>query len=152
MSGLDVDQFLNYVIRPANRAFGLTSVAAEELMLGTALQESNLTYLAQLGNGPALGVFQMEPNTHDDIWENFLIYRPQLVEHMDYITVTRSPGIMASNMLYAAAMCRMHYYRVKAALPQAGDINAQAAYWKEYYNTPLGAGTVEEYIHNWNTK
>jgi hypothetical protein len=26
-----------------------------------------------------------------------------------------------------------------------------ASYWKEHYNTYLGAGTVEEYIENWQS-
>src|SRR5260221_162978 len=52
--------------------------APVELLLGTALQESGLTYRVQLGGGPARGLFQMEPNTHDDIWDNFLKYRVPL--------------------------------------------------------------------------
>jgi hypothetical protein len=43
-------------------------------------------------------------------------------------------------------MCRVHYYRVPAALPPAGDLAEQAAYWKRYYNTELGRGTVEHFL------
>jgi hypothetical protein len=45
----------------------LASLNAIQLLMGTAAQESHLgTYLKQI-NGPALGVFQMEPNTEIDI-------------------------------------------------------------------------------------
>jgi hypothetical protein len=49
------------------------------LLLGTALTESgDMHYLHQLGNGPALGVYQMEPTTHEDIYDNYLKYKKEL--------------------------------------------------------------------------
>ena len=48
--------------------------------MGTITQESRATYVKQLGNGPALGLAQMEPATHDDIWINFLKYKTALAE------------------------------------------------------------------------
>ncbi|KAF0118141.1 MAG: hypothetical protein FD149_866 [Rhodospirillaceae bacterium] len=75
----DSAHFVTTVIRPTLLHLGLHSPAAEALLLGTAIQESRLgTYLRQTGGGPALGVYQMEPATHEDIWTNFLAYRPDL--------------------------------------------------------------------------
>jgi len=130
------------------------SVAASELLLGTAIQESRLTYLVQLGGGPALGVFQMEPATFKDIWINYLAFRPSISKSVQSIAgVGAAEHATAEQMVwhlaFAAAMCRVHYRRVPEAMPPAGDRPAQAEYWKEYYNTPLGAGTAEEYIENW---
>jgi len=34
-------------------------------------------------------------------------------------------------------------------LPQAGDLAAMAAYWKKFYNTPLGAGKPEQFVAKW---
>jgi len=146
---LHIQQFIDHVIVPALNAIGLNSQAAQELVLGTALQESNLYYLKQLGAGPAMGLFQMEPATHDDIWTHYLIYKPRLAGKVHTISAQQTPEELIGNLWYAAAMCRIHYLRVKAPLPEAGDIDAQAAYWKKYYNTPLGAGMVEEYMENW---
>ncbi len=72
--------FFQYsIIQPTLQQLGLWSVAAEELLLGTALIESNLIHRRQLGlGGPALSFFQMESATHNDIWENFLKYRAKL--------------------------------------------------------------------------
>ena len=33
------------------------------------------------------------------------------------------------------------------ALQEAGDIEGQAAFWKQHYNTPLGKGTVTKYVY-----
>lgn len=148
---LDVVQFKKYVIQPALKAIGSYSPAAEELVLGTALQESRLQYLRQLGNGPARGVFQMEPATHDDIWKNYLKYKPDLAADVMALAHVRHSESLTTDLLYAAAMCRIHYLRAPAALPEQGDYEGQAAYWKEYYNTYLGAGTEEEYLENWET-
>jgi hypothetical protein len=151
--GINPKQLRELVIRPACEAIGLYSLAAEELLLGTACQESKCgTYLKQLGTGPALGIFQMEPRTHDDLWKNFVRSKDLGAELIDLSIVafdTPDADEMVWNLKYAAAMCRVHYYRVKAPLPAAGDIPAQAAYWKKYYNTIKGAGTVEEYLKNW---
>ena len=57
---------------------------------------------------------------------------------------------LATDLAYAAAMCRIHYYRDKEPLPNAGDISRQAEYWKRVYNTPAGAGTEAEYLANWH--
>jgi len=147
---LDVGQVRSLVIRPALEAINLWSHAAEELVLGTGLQESRLKYIKQLGRGPALGLFQMEPRTHNDIWVNWLSRRPEISAPLRCLAHKPGPDAMVTDLLYAAAMCRVHYRRVPAALPSAGDFEGQAAYWKKYYNTIYGAGTEEEYLENWH--
>ena len=151
---IDISQFRELIIKPALTVIDAYSEAADELVLGTALQESRLQYIKQLGGGPALGVFQMEPNTHDDIWENYLAYQDELAEKVLTLAAPNGGGHpsaneLIGNMWYAAAMCRIHYRRVPDALPNAGDVPGMAAYWKEHYNTYLGAGTEEEYEENW---
>lgn len=146
---LDVGQVRALVIRPALEALHLHSVAAEELVLGTALQESGLRYLQQLGGGPALGLWQMEPATHDDLWTNFLNYRPDLAERVRSLCATPICEALAGNLWYAAAMCRLHYFRRPEPLPEAGNITNMASYWKRFYNTSGGKGSVTEYLANW---
>ena len=149
MSGLDKAQFTELVINPALDVLELNSQAARELLLGTAIQESGLRYLKQLGGGPALGLFQMEPATHKDIWDNYLRYRGELKARIDVLCRLPIEEMLVTNLLYAAAMCRIHYLRAPDPLPEAGDLEGQAAYWKKWYNTAQGAGTVEHYIRNW---
>lgn len=146
---LDISQFRRAIIRPALETIELYSLAAEELMLGTALQESGLRYLEQLGGGPALGLWQMEPETHDDIHDNYLVYRPELLQRLMLLTNLAIPLALTAQLWYAAAMCRIHYYRSPDPLPAAGDLPAQAAYWKRIYNTEQGRGTKAEYVANW---
>ena len=55
---------------------------------------------------------------------------------------------LATNLNYGAAVCRLSYYRKPDALPAAGDIEAQAAFWKQHYKTPLGKGKVTKNVQN----
>ena len=140
------------VIRPALDLIGKEGLAGEQLVLGTGIQESLLIHRQQLGGGPAMGLFQMEPATHDDIWNNYLKYKKSLADKVKS-TLGDDPIIMAENLkvndYYAAAMCRVHYLRVRAALPKADDIDGMAHYWKDHYNTHLGAGHPHEFIDKW---
>lgn len=147
---MDINQLLHQVILPVLDYLELPKPeAAAELLLGTAIQESQAGhYIKQLGNGPALGIYQMEPATHDDIWTNYLAYHGTLanmVERLRGTWPTKQQSLIY-NLAYSTAMCRIHYYRVPAPLPLLGDLPAQAAYWKAHYNTRLGKGTTEEYI------
>jgi len=42
---------------------------------------------------------------------------------------------------------RLHYLRVPFLIPESNL--SQAQYWKRYYNTDAGKGTVDGYMHNW---
>lgn len=142
--GLDVEQFRNRIVRPVLQGLKLHSVAAENLVLGTALHESHLEYLKQLGKGPALGVYQMEPVTHNDLWASFLAYKNDLADRVEHYAIGEPDAEeMEGNLYYATAMCRIHYRRIKAALPP-NDPFQLVMYWKNYYNTSLGKGTIEE--------
>lgn len=146
-------QMYCYVIAPALAAIGLFSPAAAQLVLGTGLTESRLEYIDQVESnkgdkvpGPAYGFFQMEMFTHDDLWKNYIVYKPELRLALQKLMCKEQPldVQMHGNMLYQAAMCRIHYLRSPGALPAAGDAMGMANYWKKYYNTPLGAGKPEK--------
>lgn len=144
---------LEHVIRPVLKDIGYWSEAAERLVLGTACQESQCgRWLVQLENGPARGIFQIEPATEKDCWDNFIQHRQELRQRVTYWRGRWGNGMgadeMVWNLAYATAMCRIHYLRVPDPIPD--NLPAQAAFWKKFYNTEKGKGTVEEYLNNWN--
>lgn len=130
-------------------ALDLHSESAENLLIGTAAQESALgEYIRQLGNGPALGIFQMEPATFKDIVQNYLQYKPELAKlimSVSGVNALRSE-YLEYNLALSIAMCRVHYLRVSVTIPD--NLTGWAKYWKEYYNTRLGKGTEDEFIRN----
>lgn len=146
---------LRQVVREALEHLGLWSQVAENLVLGTAAHESmGFRYREQQG-GPALSFWQVEPDTLDDLYENFLRYRPQLKAKLDTMLLPelgdRLEDQLRSNDKYAAAVCRLLYYRQPDRLPQdPEDVQAMAALWKKVYNTPLGKGTVAKFADDYN--
>lgn len=130
-------------------ALDLHSESAENLLMGTVAQESALgEYIRQLDNGPALGIFQMEPATFRDIVQNYLQYKPELaklVMSVSGVNALRSE-YLEYNLALSICMCRVHYLRVSEKMPD--NLTGWAKYWKEYYNTRLGKGMEEEFIRN----
>lgn len=123
---------------------------AIELLMGTCAQESHLgKYRKQIGGGPALGIFQMEPATFNDIVANYLNNRIPLKEKILEIAGVREFNAkdLENNDRLATCMARVHYLRKPASIP--AGLDGQAAYWKKYYNTVLGKGTEEEYKANY---
>ncbi|MBF0447369.1 MAG: hypothetical protein HQL67_04125 [Magnetococcales bacterium] len=150
--GIEVKQFKQYIIQPALALLDMKSPSAEALLLGTAAQESKMGhYIHQLGGGPALGVFQMESATFQDIWQNYIRFRPAIASRLAHQwPLQPEPEALVTDLLLAAVMCRLHYRRVFAPLPEANDVNGLAAYWKRYYNTAAGRGTEAEFMTNWS--
>ena len=144
MYGLNPAQLHQFVIDSALQTIGLYSKIASDLVLGTAMHESMLEYLHQIGAGPALGLWQMEPATHDDCWTNFLQYHPGLAMDVSSLTGGKhSSDLLISNLAYGAAMCRVRYFRAPEPLPSTSDALLLTQCWKQIYNTPQGAGTVD---------
>ena len=146
---LDPGQFRALVVRPAIVDLDLWSQAAENLLVGTALVESRLTHLRQLAGGPALGVFQMEPATHHDLWDNWLRYRPDITATMTDESASQAidATILIWNLRYAAMCCRLQYRRVPHPLPGAANVAGLARYWKSHWNTLHGRGEPEKFVN-----
>lgn len=148
---IDHEQLRQYVIRPVLNHLGLHSENAEELLVLTAAVESSGgQYLHQLGKGPACGIYQMEPATHDSLWAHYLRYKADLADKVHDLEL---PGFlgddareMCGNMYYATAMARVFYLAKPGAIPSKNDVRGLAGYWKHHYNTHLGAGTVDKAV------
>lgn len=141
------------------------SKTAVELLMLTSAQESHLgRELRQIGiederNG-ALGIFQIEIKTFNDIWDrdleksndNFLSYKKhlELLINKYYNHNLSLEMNLKGNIPLQIVVARLIYYRVKPALPHENDIIGIAEYYKKHFNTYLGAATVEKAIANYN--
>jgi len=151
MTGLDLGQLKRDIVAPVCQALALPGdlAARTAFMAGIASVESNAAELEQNG-GPALGLWQMEPTTHDDCWQNFLLARHALggvcLGYLPARFNGRPVGnaiAMVESLAYACALAAVRFYRSPIALPPFGDPAAMNAAWKAGYNTPSGAGAVD---------
>lgn len=156
MRGISENDLRQYVIKPVLKHINLWSDAAENLLLCTAAHESHLGHYLKQVRGPALGIYQIEPATHKDVWVNYLAYRNDLVSKVKSLTSSINSNALPAddqlitNLAYATAIARLIYQRAPDALPDADDIDGLANYWKQYYNTPLGKGTTDDFITHYH--
>lgn len=147
------------VIRPTLKAANLWCPDAEELLIGTAAQETlGGYYLIQENNEGiyykgGLGIYEMEGPTHDGLWRNRIESRPLLksaILRICNFSSEPNKNELITNLAYATLMTRIFYTGIEQRLPSCGDVDAMARYWKRHYNTVFGSGTVEQFVDNYH--
>ena len=155
---IDQNQFRKYLIQAPLNEVGIYSRDAEELLIATAAQESVLgTYLHQ-ESGPACGIYQMEPNTHDSLWNHFLITTHNTGQEITTLgyhilktcnyTLRPDASFMTHNLWYASLMARVFYMDIEDPLPHHDDYESIWTYYKTYWNTKFGKATRAEFFAN----
>ncbi len=147
---IDEKQLREIVIQPTLTAMGagMYSKSVEDLLVGTcAIESRGGTYVRQI-EGPAMGIFQMEPATHEDIWRKWLSSYPgMLTKFMRFCLLPVSkppPEMMIYHLGYACGMARILYARTRKDIPNT--LEGHARFYKEHWNTELGKSTEKEYI------
>lgn len=123
-----------------------TENAIRLLCMIAAHESGDFHYIKQV-KGPALGIFQMEPATYDDVVayikrnpERFVMLAHDLPELAEY---------MAFHPDFGAAIGRVFLLRVPKPLPDSDDIDGLAKYAKDHWNTHLGAAKWQDYRDAW---
>lgn len=148
---MNLEQFQEYILNPTLKLIDMDSSAARVLLLGTAMVESNLSYIRQVGmkKGGAFGLFQCEQRTYDDVVK--YIKREKLLHEkilsaclLDYLPP--DADCLMWNLRLAVCIARVHYFRIPKKLPQWDDAQGLCEYYLKFYNTPLGKSTFDKSI------
>lgn len=148
---LDSGQLSNLIIKPALQDLNLFSEEMTQLLLFTCATESNGgTYIHQI-NGPALGIYQMEPKTYNDIWANFIKFKQCYT--LSFIHNFNAPVMpdeyrLVYDIRFATAMAAIHYSRVHDTIPSS-NFEAMWDFYKRYYNTAKGKADHEHAVNSW---
>jgi hypothetical protein len=142
-------QLRELVIQPALHSIGLWSQEAEDLLVIICAHESNGgDYLAQI-NGPALGVYQMEPGTYNFLWsklrgtnEKYMALGGKILFACHFMGKPDSTELIW-NIKYATMMARVFFLFNKELIPT--EIQDLSRYAKKYWNTSKGKATPEKY-------
>jgi hypothetical protein len=124
------------------------SKTAHDLIMGTFAQESLMgTYLVQQ-SGPGIGLGMVTPGLVAGIIAQLSNAEQSILRSVAYNSDLTNTDQIITNLTYATMITRAWYWVVPAALP--GDTIAGLwAYYKTYYNTPLGAATETQWNTNW---
>jgi hypothetical protein len=148
----NVQQLKELIIKPALIDLIMFSEDAFELLVLTcAVESAGGTYLKQV-KGRALGIYQMEPDTYNDIWQNYIIKKNDLSLLMaTNFDCSRMPDEdrLIYDLRFATAMARLHYARFPEPIPSKENLKALYAYYKKYYNTALGASEEDKSIRKY---
>jgi len=143
--------FHRFIIRPTLKYLHPLipySRAAEILLLGTALHESaNLKYWKQGhriltdGNGVARGPYGIEPATLNDVYNNFLFFRPTLKSRVAEFSadLPSHEDQLITNTAYATIIARLIYWRWPDPMPASTDLPGLARFHERRFNSIHGA-------------
>lgn len=149
----NINQFRESIVQSTLKDLLMYAPESEELIVFTCAAESlGGTYIRQV-DGPALGIYQMEPETYTDIWQNFIKQQGGLCMMMFscfHISYMPSPERMIYDLRFATAMARLHYRRVAEPLPSVNDTGGLWSYYKRHYNTLKGKAEKEDSIEKYH--
>jgi hypothetical protein len=145
-----------HLIKSSLEKLGFKYASHDAMMLvyRTGLVESKYKYLSQKGSDIARGFWQCEPWVAVSLCKDYLQYRDSLMKkvadvcYLDWKYFTHPTEedwkqILTTNLTAGIILCRLHYWRVPKPLPSS--LEEQASYWKNWYNTAKGAGTIEHF-------
>ena len=134
------------VIRDTLKLLGDWSLATENLLLGTAAQESGLG--DNLQSGRLRGLYHISAQTHVAVWDKYLINYPDMASRVRGLAGQRSflgnpHRELVTNLSYTTAIAWLVYKRCNQPLPEAGDIKGLAKYWHQHFRARTTATTAD---------
>lgn len=147
---LCADELRHLIIRETLKELDDWSLDRENLLLGTAAQESGLGQ--NLKAGRLVGIYHISAVTHRAVWDKYLINRPELASTIRGLASQRSflkdpHGELISNLKYATAIAWLIYKRTDQALPKHSSSEDLAKYWHRHFHT-RPSGQVEDFETN----
>ena len=128
---------------------GFSGAAVTAIQMIIAHESNGGEYLAQT-KGPALGIIQMEPFTHDQVWK----FGDSIQKNAELLKIV-TPGLGVKNtpkaerlvydLRYNVFMARQKLFMAKGALPDSPP--EMAAYLKKHWNGD-GKATTEKYLND----
>lgn len=126
------------IITPSLHLTSLGGDNADILMLCTGMQETKYETLKQT-HGPALGPWQVEPQTHKDIkiWLGNRMNATMMTRILSACQMEELPNgddILIWNWRYSLLIARLVFHRARQPIPSYKDPSALAQYYCKYYN------------------
>jgi hypothetical protein len=141
----------HHVIRDTLKYLDQWTPAAENLLVGTAIQESGLGFAIK--EGRHLGLYHITANAHRAVWDHYLIHHPELASRIRGLAGQHSfledpHGELITNLKFATAVAWSIYCKSGKSLPEADDIQALARFWHTHFHSKP-TGTVNEFVRNY---
>jgi hypothetical protein len=145
------------IIKPCLQGLGEYSEVAENLLLGTAAQESLLGEHCFCPHTQGLGLYRITAEKHKELWDSYLIQFPDLASlqrgFASQQQFLKNPHAeLMSNLSYATGIAWMIYRRSAIDTSKPMDIAALAQCWANHFDNGTGSQrNLDEFIHAYRT-
>lgn len=148
--GICPRELQHLVIRPTLEYLGDFSPAAQTLLVATAAMESELGFHLCEPQTRGLGVYRINPRSHQLLWDQYLAKDPELASKVRGLASQHEflahPHLeLTTNLRYATAIAWLLYKRKNKPLPEATDIPAMGKFWRRHFHSRPQA-TLEAFM------
>lgn len=127
------------------REMNLYSDRASMAIMMIIAHESNKGRHWRQINGPALGLIQMEPATHDDTWMHCDTIKTRAYR----IGIVNDVTQLEYDLRYNVFMARCRLLMDVKPLPATEETMAE--YLKSYWNSDMGKATAQKYLQDYRS-
>ena len=114
------------------------------LILETASVESKLGGVNDRSLHVGMGICQFDRFPFYDHKRRSMRFRKKIVEELGVDIKLIEWEDLRYNSFLSLLFCRLFYLNIQKPIPSS--VEDRAGYWKKYYNTFLGKGTIEHYL------
>lgn len=150
--GICAKELVEYVIRPTLEQLGAWSVPAEQLLLGTAAQETGLGY--HVGSqASGCGIYRIDASTHEQVWDQYLAFRPDFASAIRGLAsqkefLNHPHAELSTNLAYATAVAWAIYCWRGAQLGSSTDLLHLGELWKSCFDS-RSTSCPDEFAENY---
>lgn len=137
---LNYEQFKDLTGRVLDEMYAWSLPAHEAIMMIVAHESSCGTYIKQV-KGPALGVIQMEPATHESLWQ----HADRIKHNAAQCGIVKNVKALEWDLKYNIFMARSMLLTDPNPIPTTRP--ELSKYLKDFYNTEGGKAKPDDY-HN----
>lgn len=153
--GICASDLRTYVIKPCLEALGDYSPLAEQLMVATAAQESQLGLHAYCEQTKGLGLYRLSREKHRELWDKYLVNFPDLASRQRGLAsqqqFLRNPEHeLITNLSYSTGIAWMIYRRAGIDTSKPAELAALAQLWASHFdNGTNSARNPDEFIQSY---
>lgn len=153
--GIDVRELRERVIRPCLKLFNENSESAENLLLGTAAQESLMGKHCVCERTGGLGLYRITAEKHREVWDKYLVQFPDLASLQRGLAsqhqFLKDPHAeLITNLCYSTGMAWIIYRQARVNFSKPTKLLTLANLWATHFDN--GAGDVrraEDFIQSY---
>jgi hypothetical protein len=147
---LNIEQLRELIVRPTLQAINLYSSQAEDLLIGTAIIESDLAYLAQVPHSVARGLWMCEQSTYSDLLYRLNLQKARYERVLTCLGMDALPvkyDYLAGNLYASCIFARLKYLDAPGEIPST--LEEQGRYWSRFYQTSNDELQIARYIQRY---